>query len=188
MLKRRTIRRGEYGMADDTTASIRRINPPALGSPPGYSQVVEVRAGRLVFIAGQTSLDRDGQLVGRGDFAAQAAQVFRNLGAALEVCRLRRKQSGQADGLSAGYGQSASLSRGAKSILRHRVAARGSGSDVGRSVEAVRPGIHDRNRGHSGCIAQRMPAMGGALLDCAASTPSKSGAEPRARRIGLSVR
>lgn len=71
-------------MADDTTASIKRINPPALGSPPGYSQVVEVRAGRLVFIAGQTALDRDGQLVGRGDFAAQAAQVFRNLGAALK--------------------------------------------------------------------------------------------------------
>ena len=70
-------------MADDNTAPIRRLNPPALGSPPGYSQIVDVRAGRIIFIAGQTALDRDGALVGEGDFAAQADQVFRNLNAAL---------------------------------------------------------------------------------------------------------
>ena len=64
--------------------SIRRINPPELGAPPGYSQVVEIRAGRLVVIAGQTALDRDGRLIGKDDFAAQAAQVFLNLGAALQ--------------------------------------------------------------------------------------------------------
>ena len=64
--------------------SIRRINPPELGAPPGYSQVVEIRAGRLVLIAGQTALDRDGRLIGKDDFAAQAAQVFLNLGAALQ--------------------------------------------------------------------------------------------------------
>jgi enamine deaminase RidA (YjgF/YER057c/UK114 family) len=64
--------------------SIKRINPPELGTPPGYSQVVEVHAGRLIFIAGQTALGRDGELVGKNDFPAQAAQVFRNLGAALD--------------------------------------------------------------------------------------------------------
>ncbi len=63
--------------------TIRRINPPELGSPPGYSQIVEVRAARLIFIAGQTALDREGKVVGRGDFAAQAEQVFNNLRAAL---------------------------------------------------------------------------------------------------------
>jgi len=52
--------------------SIVRINPPELGTPPGYSQVVDVSAGRIVFIAGQTALDRDGNVVGRNDFAAQA--------------------------------------------------------------------------------------------------------------------
>ncbi len=61
----------------------KRINPPELGTPPGYSQVVDVRAGRLVFIAGQTALNREGELVGKNDFAAQAAQVFHNLGVAL---------------------------------------------------------------------------------------------------------
>jgi enamine deaminase RidA (YjgF/YER057c/UK114 family) len=64
---------------------IRQLNPPELGPPPGYSQIVEVRASRLVFIAGQTALDRNGNLVGKGDVAAQAEQVFRNLEAALRA-------------------------------------------------------------------------------------------------------
>lgn len=72
-------------MTDTKGVPIRRLNPPELGSPPGYSQIVEVRASRIVFIAGQTALDRDGVLVGKNDFAAQAEQVFRNLGIALET-------------------------------------------------------------------------------------------------------
>jgi enamine deaminase RidA (YjgF/YER057c/UK114 family) len=71
-------------MADGNAAPIRRLNPPELGAPPGYSQVVDVRAARLVFIAGQTALDRDGALVGKNDFVVQADQVFRNLDAALQ--------------------------------------------------------------------------------------------------------
>jgi enamine deaminase RidA (YjgF/YER057c/UK114 family) len=72
-------------MNGDGTASITRINPPELGTPPGYSQVVDVSAGRIIFISGQTAADRDGNVVGKNDFAAQAAQVFRNLGIALEA-------------------------------------------------------------------------------------------------------
>src|ERR1700689_3962338 len=68
---------------DASQLAIRRMNPPELGPPPGYSQVVEVRAGRMIFIAGQTALDHAGELVGKGNFIAQAEQVFRNLGAAL---------------------------------------------------------------------------------------------------------
>jgi enamine deaminase RidA (YjgF/YER057c/UK114 family) len=66
-------------MSRDEDAPIRRLNPTALGTPPGYSQVVEVRAGRIVFRAGQTALDESGALVGQNDFAARAEQVFRNL-------------------------------------------------------------------------------------------------------------
>jgi enamine deaminase RidA (YjgF/YER057c/UK114 family) len=72
-------------MADGNTALIRRLNPAELGDPPGYSQVVDVRASRLVFIAGQTALDRHGALVGNNDFAAQADQVFQNLSTALQA-------------------------------------------------------------------------------------------------------
>jgi len=71
-------------MTREREPSITRINPPELGAPPGYSQIVEVRAGRIIFIAGQTALDRDGHVVGKNDFAAQAAQVFRNLAIALQ--------------------------------------------------------------------------------------------------------
>ncbi len=70
-------------MTQDAASPIRRINPPELGAPPGYSQVVEVRGGRIMFIAGQAALDREGRLVGKDDFPAQAAQVFRNLDLAL---------------------------------------------------------------------------------------------------------
>ena len=52
--------------------TINRINPPELGTPPGYSQVVEISAGKIIFISGQTALDRDGNVVGKNDFAAQA--------------------------------------------------------------------------------------------------------------------
>ena len=72
-------------MTREATPAIVRINPPELGTPPGYSQVVEVSAGRVIFIAGQTALDRDGNLVGKDDFGAQAAQVFHNLAIALQA-------------------------------------------------------------------------------------------------------
>jgi enamine deaminase RidA (YjgF/YER057c/UK114 family) len=71
-------------VADDKAEPIRRLNPPELGSPPGYSQIVDVRASRIIFIAGQAALDSDGKVVGRNDFSAQAEQVFRNLSAALK--------------------------------------------------------------------------------------------------------
>jgi enamine deaminase RidA (YjgF/YER057c/UK114 family) len=72
-------------MVNERTPSITRIDPPELGTPPGYSQVVDVSVGRIIFIAGQTAVDRDGNVVGKNDFAAQAAQVFRNLAIALEA-------------------------------------------------------------------------------------------------------
>ena len=72
-------------MTRETPPSIRRINPPELGDQPGYSQIVDVSASRLVFIAGQTALDRDGHVVGRHDFAAQADRVFENLAIALRM-------------------------------------------------------------------------------------------------------
>jgi enamine deaminase RidA (YjgF/YER057c/UK114 family) len=71
-------------MTGNAGAPIRRIDPSELGTPPGYSQVVDVHAGRIIFIAGQTALDQEGKLVGKSDFAAQAEQVFRNLSVALQ--------------------------------------------------------------------------------------------------------
>lgn len=62
---------------------IQFINPPGLFTPPGYTQVVEITGGRTVYIAGQTALNQSFQIVGKGDFRAQAQQVFENLKVAL---------------------------------------------------------------------------------------------------------
>src|SRR5689334_20426248 len=67
-------------------ATISRFNPPELGEPPGYSQIVEIAASRILFIAGQTAVGADGAVVGKNDFAAQAEQVFRNRSIALRAC------------------------------------------------------------------------------------------------------
>jgi enamine deaminase RidA (YjgF/YER057c/UK114 family) len=64
-------------------AAIRFINPDTMSKPPTYTQVVEVTGpGRIVYISGQLANGRDGNLV-RGDFQAQAVQVYENLKAAL---------------------------------------------------------------------------------------------------------
>jgi enamine deaminase RidA (YjgF/YER057c/UK114 family) len=59
------------------------INPPDLPTPKTYSQVVVAKGTRLVFVSGQEPEDLDGKLVGPGDLAVQARQVFANLGRAL---------------------------------------------------------------------------------------------------------
>jgi reactive intermediate/imine deaminase len=66
---------------------IRRSNPPTLSGPTGYSHVVEVVGGRTVYIAGQVAFDQSGKVVGKGNFEAQAVQVFENLKLALASAR-----------------------------------------------------------------------------------------------------
>ncbi|HKF62486.1 MAG TPA: RidA family protein [Dongiaceae bacterium] len=61
------------------------INPPGLPTPETYSQVVVAIGTKLIFVSGQEPEDIDGKLVGRGDFAVQARQVFANLGRALSA-------------------------------------------------------------------------------------------------------
>ena len=58
-----------------------RIQPPGLSRPPTYTHVV--KAGDTVYIAGQTPVDEQGQVVGRGDITAQTTQVFENIKKAL---------------------------------------------------------------------------------------------------------
>jgi 2-iminobutanoate/2-iminopropanoate deaminase len=62
------------------------FNPETMFIPTaGYSQVAEIRSGKLVYIAGQVPFDKSGNLVGQEDFVAQAEQVFRNLKSAVEA-------------------------------------------------------------------------------------------------------
>jgi len=59
------------------------INPADLPTPETYTQVVVATGTRLVFVSGQEPEDVQGNLVGRGDLAIQARQVFANLGRAV---------------------------------------------------------------------------------------------------------
>ena len=61
------------------------INPKSIHQPNGYSHMAEVSSGKLLFISGQVALDKQGDLVGKDDYAAQTRQVFENLKAAVEA-------------------------------------------------------------------------------------------------------
>ena len=61
------------------------INPGGLESPVSYSHVAKITGGTLVHVAGQAPFDEQGQVVGKGDFVAQFAQVMRNLKTAIEA-------------------------------------------------------------------------------------------------------
>jgi enamine deaminase RidA (YjgF/YER057c/UK114 family) len=55
------------------------INPKDLPTPQTYIQVVVATGSKMVFVSGQEPEDIHGKLVGPGDLATQARQVFGNL-------------------------------------------------------------------------------------------------------------
>ncbi|MFE9096955.1 RidA family protein [Streptomyces sp. NPDC007264] len=59
-----------------------RLNPSDLSPPTGFSHAVVATGTRLVFLAGQTALDKDGKVVG-DTLAEQFEQALTNLLTAL---------------------------------------------------------------------------------------------------------
>ena len=55
-----------------------RINPVELARPSGFSHAVSAPAGRMVFLAGQIGMDRDGK-VAPGGIVPQFEQALANL-------------------------------------------------------------------------------------------------------------
>ena len=56
------------------------LQPKGLSDPrPRYSQAIMTKPGRLLFIAGQTASDANGNVVGKGDIEAQVTQVYENI-------------------------------------------------------------------------------------------------------------
>lgn len=56
-------------------------NPPGTAPAQGlYSHAGTAAGGRLVFVAGQLSVNANDEVVGRGSFEPQFAQVFANMG------------------------------------------------------------------------------------------------------------
>ena len=49
-----------------------------------YCHAVKVKPGHLLFIKGETARDKDFNLIGKGDVAAQARQIYENMKVILE--------------------------------------------------------------------------------------------------------
>jgi enamine deaminase RidA (YjgF/YER057c/UK114 family) len=64
---------------------IEYVNPEGACPAQGlYSHATRVSSGPLYFVAGQLSVDQNGGVAGKHDFARQFQQVFDNLGAVLK--------------------------------------------------------------------------------------------------------
>ncbi|ARU60857.1 enamine deaminase RidA [Tumebacillus avium] len=63
-------------------------NPATMPPTFGYTHVVEARSARTIYVSGQVPLNKEGQLVGAGDLAAQTRQVFENIKSALEAAEV----------------------------------------------------------------------------------------------------
>ena len=56
------------------------LNPKELNTPRFYTHAVTVQGGgKIIYVSGQVSYDRDGVVFGKGDMRAQCEQVFKNL-------------------------------------------------------------------------------------------------------------
>jgi reactive intermediate/imine deaminase len=49
-----------------------------------YNISLGIRTENLIFLSGQAAVNENGELIGKGDFNAQAEQVFKNLSKVLE--------------------------------------------------------------------------------------------------------
>ena len=70
-----------------TSHDLQFKNPPGLSKPNGYTHVVIVNQGKLIFISGQVGMNKGGKL--SNDFAEQARQAFTNLETALAAAGAR---------------------------------------------------------------------------------------------------
>ena len=62
------------------------VQADSVSRPMGpYTQGIRVRGDTLLFISGQVPEDENGEVVGLGDFRAQAVRVMENLKAMLEA-------------------------------------------------------------------------------------------------------
>jgi enamine deaminase RidA (YjgF/YER057c/UK114 family) len=71
------------GHVPDSSPSF--ASPDGLSSPPGYSHVVSIPSGRLVWTSGQIAVDAHGNVVAPADWEGQARAVFGNVTTALEA-------------------------------------------------------------------------------------------------------
>jgi enamine deaminase RidA (YjgF/YER057c/UK114 family) len=70
-------------MAKTNPGQVQFINPAGLHPNPAFTHMVTVSGPvKNVFIGAQVAVDQDGNIVGKGDIAAQTRQILRNI----EIC------------------------------------------------------------------------------------------------------
>lgn len=65
--------------------TLQRLQPYGLVKSANFSQVVAATGPVTIYISGQVSMDKEGNLVAPDDIPAQARQVYANLRVALEA-------------------------------------------------------------------------------------------------------
>jgi enamine deaminase RidA (YjgF/YER057c/UK114 family) len=78
--------REDEGEAAAMETTIEHLSPEGMHRNPAFSQAVVVaNPGRTIYIGGQNAVNAQGEIVGKGDLAAQTEQIFANLGIVLEA-------------------------------------------------------------------------------------------------------
>ena len=76
----------DFPNSGEGAGSVRYINPDSLIKNPAFTNVVVVEGNvKTVHIGGQDAVNASGEIIGKGDVAAQTEQVLRNLRTALEA-------------------------------------------------------------------------------------------------------
>lgn len=72
--------------SQDSKSIVRFVNPSSIHTPKGYSHAVQIDLGSaiMLLISGQVPFDKQGNLVGKGDFAKQVEQTFLNIKSIVE--------------------------------------------------------------------------------------------------------
>ena len=69
---------------------VQYLNPRGLHANPAYTHMVTVAGPiKAVYIGAQTAVDEAGNIVGKGDLAAQTQQILRNIDACLVAAGAR---------------------------------------------------------------------------------------------------
>jgi enamine deaminase RidA (YjgF/YER057c/UK114 family) len=63
---------------------VKFINPKTMLAPFGYTNMVDLRNGRTIYVFDQVVLNQEVQVVGVGDIVRQQKQVFENIKFALD--------------------------------------------------------------------------------------------------------
>jgi enamine deaminase RidA (YjgF/YER057c/UK114 family) len=85
-MSRSGLARQDEGEDTAMETTIEHLSPEGMHRNPAFSQAVVVtNPGATVYIGGQNAVNAQGEIVGKGDLAAQTEQIFVNLGIVLEA-------------------------------------------------------------------------------------------------------